>query len=66
MERARELSGDPHIGLHHGRQFRPDSIGVLGHVLLCARDLDAAFDALGRFQALVGDGIRLRPTHGPK
>lgn len=65
MERAQELSSDPHFGLHYGRQFRPDLVGILGHVLLCAKDLHTAFEALCRFQYLIGEGIRLHMKSGP-
>ncbi|RRZ93554.1 AraC family transcriptional regulator [Erwinia sp. 198] len=42
MEEAARCSGFDNFGLHYGRQFKPQSLGLIGYVGLCSATLEQA------------------------
>ncbi|WP_437613042.1 AraC-like transcriptional regulator QhpR [Erwinia sp. V71] len=42
MEEAARYSGFDNFGLHYGRQFKPQSLGLIGYVGLCSATLEQA------------------------
>lgn len=42
MEEAARCSGFDNFGLHYGRQFKPQSLGLIGYVGLCSTTLEQA------------------------
>lgn len=53
---ARELSGDPSIGLHMGMQVRPRSFSALGYAAMSCGTLGDAVALIPRYESLVYDG----------
>lgn len=42
MEEAARFSGFDNFGLHYGRQFKPQSLGLIGYIGLCSATLEQA------------------------
>lgn len=42
MEEAARYSGCDNFGLHYGRQFKPQSLGLIGYIGLCSATLEQA------------------------
>lgn len=42
MEEAARHSGDDNFGLHYGKQFKPQSLGLIGYIGLCSPTLEQA------------------------
>lgn len=63
-EAAAEAVGDPDLGLHLGARYRHDALSIVGHVMLSARTLGEALDALAEYSTLFAEGVRTRLDRG--
>lgn len=52
-------SGDPHFGLHFGRQVRPGTFQVVGYTLMSCATLGDALEKLNRYQRVISEGGRI-------
>jgi AraC-like DNA-binding protein len=63
MERLWEvgerLTGDPDLGLHAAESYNPGALNILGYVILNCRTALEVADKLGRYAALLNDGLRV-------
>lgn len=53
------LAGDPDIGLHAAASANPGALSILGYVILNCRTPREALEKLGRYAALLNDGLRV-------
>lgn len=61
---AADQVGDPDLGLHLGARYRHDALSIVGHVMLSARTLGEALDALAEYSTLFAEGVRTRLDRG--
>lgn len=54
-----ELTGDPDLGIHSAEAYNPGALDILGYVLLNCRTAAEALSKLGRYAALINDGLRV-------
>ena len=50
---ARELSGDPRIGLHAGERIRPHAVNLFGYLLLSSATLGVGIARVSRYQQVL-------------
>ncbi|HVL01706.1 MAG TPA: AraC family transcriptional regulator [Dongiaceae bacterium] len=55
QERAMQVLGDPALGLHMGEHTSPNTLGLLGYLLLSAPTLGDAIEQWMHFHSLVSD-----------
>ena len=60
LERARQLTGEPAIGLHLGTQLRVSALGSLGMAILSASTIREAIDLGIEFMPIVTTALGLR------
>jgi AraC-like DNA-binding protein len=60
LDRARDLTREPALGLHIGLGVRPTLYGNLGFAWMSASNAREALDLTVRFSALITTGLRLR------
>ena len=61
---AADQVGDPDLGLHLGARYRHGALSIVGHVMLSARTLGEALDALAEYSTLFAEGVRTRLDRG--
>jgi len=60
MEEAEKLADDPLFGLHHGSQFQPADMGLVGFLVLNAPTAKQAVDSFCKFQKIYGEGMLIK------
>lgn len=56
---AERLTGDADVGLHSAESYNPGALGIVGYVVLSCRTAGEALDRLGRYIALLNDGLKV-------
>ena len=59
LERAIELTGDPHVGLHAGERVRPAHYGVVGYIMMSCDTSRQVIQAHQRWHQLVMRGAEV-------
>jgi len=58
-ELAAERTGNPAIGLAHGRAPKPASFEVVGYTMMSCEDLLASFERLARYMRVLSDALTI-------
>lgn len=53
------LTGDPDLGLHAAETYHPGALNILGYVIMNCRTANEVVTKLGRFAAILNDGLRV-------
>ncbi len=53
------MTGDPDVGLHSAESFNPGALNVVGYAVLSSRTAGEALARLGRYAAILNDGLRV-------
>jgi len=62
MEEAEKLADDPLFGLHHGSQFQPADMGLVGFLVLNAPTVKQAVESFCKFQKIYGEGLQIQTS----
>jgi AraC-like DNA-binding protein len=53
------LTGDPDLGLHTAEAYNPGALDIVGYVVLSCRTAADALDRLGRYAAVLNEGLQV-------
>ena len=53
------LTDDPDLGLHAAESYKPGALNILGYVMLNCRTASEVATKLGRYAAILNDGLRV-------
>jgi len=62
MEEAENMANDPLFGLHHGREFQPADMGLVGFLVLNASTAKQAVESFCKFQRIYGEGMQIQSS----
>jgi len=62
MDEAEKLTEDPLFGLHHGSQFQPADMGLVGFLVLNAPTAKQAVESFCKYQKIYGEGMQIQTS----